>query len=790
MRSFIILSILLVCAAGSLQAQNRLALKQKIGDKYFKNMSYLQAIATYEDLLKEDPANTSLLPNLAIAYRKINDMQNAEKIFAQVVKLYPADTVYTLAYAQVLATNGKYAEAQQYYKRYAELKPFDSRGKTIADAYAGKVLFESHSEYRVDIANFNSGQSDFSPVFYKNGLIFCSNRNYSTSVRRLFEWDQSSFLNLYYISDTSKISMAAKTDTAAGSARRRVVYYNDDDTRTTSNDTRTMGVVGHKYIDTTGMFVTAAVLVEPFSGKLNTKYHEGPAVFTRDQKTIYFTRNNYYHGRARKSEQGVTNLEIYTAHFKDGVWSNGKPLNINNNDYSIGHPALAKGDTVLYFVSDMPGGIGGTDIYRSYLREGKWSTPENLGRPVNTEGNELFPYFDSRNNLYFASDGHPGLGGLDIFRASLSDYSVVNPGAPLNSSYDDFGIALNEDAATGYMSSNRRRGVNDDDIYCITIPYAAPFTIQVVDSSSGAPIANAAISLNDAVSHAVCEYKTLGDGTFSASLNETKSYTIAASAGFYTPKTITAVARYDRSTIIVPLVKMPEGCTVAGTILDKDSRLPVAGARIVIFDKTSRDTVYDYTVGETGAYQFSGLKPRHEYDMDVSRSGYFNKPATRLVTSAEKCLTANGKEFNYRQDFDLEKIIIGKAIKIENIYFNLAKYNIRSDAAKELDKIVKLMQENPDIIIELSSHTDCRASAQYNMTLSDNRAKASANYIISKGISPDRIIGKGYGETKLVNNCACESKQVVTCTEEQHQANRRTEFKVTGFLDERLSLVE
>jgi outer membrane protein OmpA-like peptidoglycan-associated protein/tetratricopeptide (TPR) repeat protein len=771
--------------AANARAQNVLALKEKIGDKYFRNLGFMQAIATYEDILKEDSTNTRVLPNLATSYRKIYDTDNAERVYAKLVTLEPSNEVYVLAYAQLLAINKKYPESAKQYERYSFLNPMDQRSAAFASAYEDEIILTKESKVNVSIANFNSGQSDFSPAFFKQGLVFVSNRSYSTAIKRTFEWDQSFYLNLYYIPDTASIKKVNKTDTADGKSKRRKIYYNDDDTRFTSNDSRTMGAISYKYVDTSNMFVTPAVIVYDFSKKIKTKYHEGPVTFTADEKTIIFTRNNYNKGRARRSKDGINKLKLYSAHINDdGKWTNVKSLNINNNNYSIGHPSLAPGDTILYFASDMPGGYGGTDLYRSYWKDNKWNTPENLGPQINTPGKEQFPYIAKDGMLYFSSDGHPGIGGLDLFKTSLTHINIENMGIPVNSSFDDFGIVLDQSTINGFFSSNRRRGVNDDDIYLISIDKPTPYTIKIVDSLSQELIAVSKVIVQDNSNQTIGTDSSL-TGLFHAQLWDQSTYRFNAAAMGYRGKTISQITDRKNPIIVIPLVKMKEGCIVAGTITNKDSKLPIAGAHIIIIQKQTKDTLFNYTVGENGKYLYAGLKGYTAYEMLVWKEGYFSKPSIVLSTNGNKCISATPKEYDYLKDFELEQIVLGKAIKIENIYFDLAKYNIRKDAAKELDKIVKLMVDNPDIIIELSSHTDCRASYAYNMKLSDNRAKSSAAYIISKGIPETRITGKGYGETMLVNDCACEGKIVArTCSEEEHQANRRTEFKVTGFLSD------
>lgn len=767
-------------------AQTDAPFKEEVGNKYYGNLNYLKAIAVYEEVLHKDPANTRVMAKLGDSYRKVSDMQNAERVFGMLIKKDSLTPEYVLSYAQTLAANKRYAESGVYYKQYAALKPADSRGAAFTKAYANmNVYFKDSARKHIDLANFNSDQSDFSPAFYRKGLVFCSNRNMGTTIKRVFEWNQTAFLDLYFVPDTASIK-PVKTDTAQGVSKKRKIRQNDDDTYETSNDTRVAGFTTYNYLDTSGMFATSPVKVEIFSKKIESKYHEGPVSFFKSQDSVIYTRNNYNRGKYRKANDGINKLKMYSAVYKDGTWKHITSLPFNNDNYSVGHPAIAPGDTIMYFASDMPGGFGGTDIYRTFYRNATWSAPENVGAPINTAGNEVFPYVDALGDLYFSSDGHPGLGGLDIFTTSLSRVKVENVGYPVNSNFDDFGIALDKTTATGFFSSNRRRGAGDDDIYYVGFEKPMAFIVQIKDSMTSELIALSTALIVDPATKERQVTDSSKTGRYNAALWNNMKYQIAAAAAGYDSRNVTVTTDINNPVITIKLVKLIAGCIVAGTVTDKDTKLPVPGAQVVIFDRQSNDTVYNVTVGEDGKYRYVSLLSNHLYDISVSRSGYFNRPAVQLNTNGAKCLSAIQREYDYLRDFQLEQIIVGKAIKIDNIYFDLNKYNIRKDAAKELDKIVTLMRENPDIIIELGSHTDCRSSYQYNMTLSDNRAKASAAYIISKGVSEERITGKGYGETKLVNDCACEGKVISrVCTEAEHQANRRTEFQVTGFMSDK-----
>jgi outer membrane protein OmpA-like peptidoglycan-associated protein/tetratricopeptide (TPR) repeat protein len=783
--SFLVLALLGICI--QVAAQNDASFKESVGDKYYNNLNFIKAISVYEEVVSKDASNTRVLPKLGDSYRKVGDMKNAERVFGILMLKDSATTAANvLSYAQALAVNKKYDESLVYYRKYAAMRPDDARGQAFVKAYSNMDDFYKDSTRRnVQLANFNSGQSDFSPAYYKKGLVFCSNRMMGTNVKRVFEWNQSAFLDLYYIADTASIKPVS-IDTANAYVKKRKIKRNDDDTYETPNDTKVAGFTTYNYLDTSGLFETTPVVVEHFSKKLESKYHEGPLSFFKNQDSVIFTRNNYNNGKYREGDDGINKLKLYSSVYKDGAWRNVTSLPFNNNNYSVGHPALVPGDSVMYFVSDMPGGLGGTDIYKVSYSNGVWSVPVNVGAPINTAGNESFPYVDALGDLYFASDGHPGLGGLDIFTTPLSKINIRNMGYPVNSSYDDFGIALDKTTATGFFSSNRRRGFSDDDIYSVGLEKPMAFIVQVMDSATNRLIPLAKALITDAATKERQATDSSRTGRYNAALWNHLAYNIAASADGYDPRSVSVVTDISNPVITIKLVKLIEGCIVAGTITDKDTKLPVAGAQLVIYDRQTKDTVYNITVGDDGKYRFVSLKANRMYDMSVSSQGYFNKPAIQLSTKGAKCLSAIEREYDYLRDFQLEQIIVGKAIKIDNIYFDLNKYEIRKDAAKELDKIVALMKENPDIIIELGSHTDCRSSYQYNMTLSDNRAKASAAYIVTKGIAVERITGKGYGETKLVNDCACEGKVVSrVCTDAEHQANRRTEFQVIGFLSDK-----
>jgi outer membrane protein OmpA-like peptidoglycan-associated protein len=422
-------------------------------------------------------------------------------------------------------------------------------------------------------------------------------------------------------------------------------------------------------------------------------YHEGPATFNQEQNVVYFTRSNYLkRKKLGKNSDNINNLKIFRAELLDSVWTNLEELPFNSDDYSCGHPSLSEDGRSLYFVSDMPGGSGGTDIYVCILSPdgSNWLTPKNLGPVINTTGNEMFPYFHGVDSLYFASESHNTLGGLDVFFSLKTNkgWSMpTNLNYPLNSSKDDFGFFLdNETHKSGYVSSNR---AGEDAVYHFNINDPTLMLRGVVTiKGKGTPIKNAIVTLYNQIDTLVI--MTDEKGSYSTRLHLNTNYKIAASKENY---------------------------------LTQSALLSTVGQKV---------------------------------------------------------------SMEYIRNFELEEIVIQKPIIIPNIYYDFDKWAIRPDAAIELDKIVTLLNDNPKIRIEMGSHTDCRGSYKYNDVLSGKRAKSAVEYLISKGIDASRLEYHGYGERVLVNDCACEPNRVgagADCTKEQHQENRRTEFKVIEVLN-------
>ena len=743
-------------ALWSLNAQAQSA-RLRAANKQFDNLSYVSAVRAYEEFLrtdkKKDPAETrDAMIKLGYSYRKLNDTRNAERVYGDLVKAYTdLDSEIYMYYAQSLAANGKYRESQKMYSQYGEKQTQDLRGRRFTVSYMDMSRFyQDSSSYRVYNLPINSRQADFSPMYYKNGLVFVSARDESGVVKRVFNWNQTPFLDLYFHPDTTQLRVPGYD--LSRSANSAVLGGGSD-----AKASGTEVIAEPQQLSKT----------EIFSRTLNTKYHEGPMTFTKDQNFIVFTRNNTSKGKAGKSSDGVKKLKLYSSVNKNGKWVDIQEVPFNSNEYSVGHPAFSADNTKMYFASDMPGGFGGTDIYVVEFNNGQWGTPVNMGKEINTEGNEMFPFASEGDDLYFSSDGHEGLGGLDVFVAELKDgiayKGVQNVGAPINSDKDDFGFITDKNRVTGYFSSNRKKGVSDDDIYSFRRT-CKQLNILVYDAKTNAPLDNADVrimrnGINQELrltnsqgrtdlcldSNTEYEFKAIKEGY---AMNSVRFSTLTQS-----PKPVMNVSIY---------LEKSENTLVKGVIKTEVNQQPATGVKVTLRNEKdkSEQTV---TTGPDGGYEFD-VKPNAPYTITAQKDRYATKKAQYGKTKRKSKIVTDS----------LGLYGVGDVFQLKNIYYDVNKFFIRADAAHELDHVLAILKEYPQMQIELRSHTDARATDNYNLRLSENRARAAMDYLVSRGVAADRLVARGYGESEILNGCV----DGVNCSEGEHQQNRRTEFKV------------
>lgn len=723
-------------------------IKQNIADKHYALLSYEKCAPMYAELAEKKNASTDVVRKAAISYNKLNITQKAENYYRQLITNPDAQPIDYYNYAQTLLSNGKYREAEEQMKKFYDY----SNINTVAKRYY-KVNPNYEGEFKKDSLKFiiklvdglNSSESDFSPVYYnqKKELVFTTNRENHGPNNNEFAWDNTNFLDLY----------KARIDTAKQTAEKS----------------------------------------ERFDKSLKTQYHDGPIAFSPDGKTMLLSRSNYYDDKIQKSSSNTINIQLYYATKNNDNWGELKPFPYNNKDYNFGQACFAPDGKTIYFVSDMQGSYGNTDIWETTFDGANFTYPKNLGQEVNTEGREMFPFIDDDNLLLFASDGHVGLGGLDIHLAKLMGSEAVyitNAGYPINTNYDDFGFIYDSNTLKGFFTSNRTGGKGKDDIYAVKLkePFLQKKILKgkVIDETSKDPIPFASINITDDKGNVIETLKADDKGDFSALIpKDANIQTLTKKEGYNSNQSNTlAYNDIPKDPITIPLNK--QDFRLDGLVLDANTNKPLDGVKVSILDAvTNKDAMIKLT-DDKGDFKINLNDKKNEehikYVIHIEKAGYESKDiivektraemdANPIIKVTEKLATPNSSN-NTGDDF----------MAIEPIYFDLDKSDIRPDAQEKLDKLVQTLSTRKDIKIEISSSTDCRATNAYNMALSQRRANSTAQYLISKGINKNRIKLSWTGENNLSTNCPCEPTNESSCTEEQHQLNRKSNFKVISYI--------
>jgi outer membrane protein OmpA-like peptidoglycan-associated protein/tetratricopeptide (TPR) repeat protein len=704
-------------------------------EKLYESLSYYEAIPLYESYLQKHDSALAMA-HLGDCYRLTSRYDKAEYWYGQAASKGVAESKYKLYLAQMQQMNGKYDEAAKWYAKYKEEVPEDRRSTNEMKACSdyGQYLL-SRDRYTVKDLSFNSPGYDFSSASYDGGLIYSSSRDSSKAISREHTWTGTEFFDMWYVKGDKTIF---------GKPER-------------------------------------------LKGDAATKYHEGAVSFTSDAQKVYYTRNNYYNNKTHTSTDKIIKLKIYESEVSGKTWKNDKNFPYNNDEYSVGHPALTPDGNTMYFVSDMPGGYGMTDLYITEKEGESWSTPKNLGPEINTEGREMFPYVDKDGELYFSSDGHGGLGGLDIFRVqpreSGSWGKIRNIGAPINSSYDDFGLHYGTDKSYGYFTSDRPDGQGLDDIYTFTDD-GIYLEGVVVDAQTGEPICNSSVVMKAKSDNS--ERGRTGtecDGEFEFNVLRNMDYCFSGSAsGYITNDSVCATTKGvgpgGKVYVKIPLSK-EQSYAMEVVVLGKTPKgnEPLSNAKILLSSQCEGWTKA-FTTDENGKI-CEVVRCDCDYIVVANSTGYLPGSVNVLKDDGEckidrKC-GVNPKVV----EVVLDKIPgEGESAEIElkDIYYDFDKWYIRKESEGELSKVLSFMEENSDAIVEIGSHTDARAPYDYNIRLSQRRAQSVVDWLIARGISKSRLKAKGYGETKPVNGCT----DGVTCTEYEHQRNRRTTFRVIG----------
>lgn len=723
----IFITLLFFGYACKIQSQNKDLLK---ANTLYNKKAYSEAIPYYEKAAKTDSSKL-VLSNLGDCYRLTNNVNGQLMCYGGLIGKGSADPVQELYYGQALVENGEAEKAKPYFEKYSA----DSRGQNLASSLNKAAAYKRNADaYNLTFASFNSAQNDFSAVKFYDGIVFASTRKKTAWIKKEQGWTDGNYMRIYVTE---------------------------------------MGPKGKELTPT------------PFMGDLNSKFNDGPVAFSKDYNTVYFTRNNSQKDELAKD--GTYKLKILEASLDQNGFSMVKIFPFNNKDYNFAHPSISPDGYTLYFSSDMEGGKGGMDIYMAKKdSSGVWGSPVNLGDKINTAGNEVFPFIASNNSLYFSSNGHDGMGGLDIYENKITNGiagKTYNMGEPINSKNDDFGIFLNEDNKSGYISSNRKNGGLDDDIYNLLImrdvKRGKDVLIVTKDKISGEPVANTKVLINNdtIVTNEKGEYLTSAEEGAEYKLTTFKADYFKAEDNMSANSSLN-----DSFTKELMMEKDPK-LFLKGVFTDARTGAPLDSVKIKVTDIATNTELDSYTTAASGDY-FKFLYDKRigdklTYLLRIDKPGYLQ----RTVVFTYEISQPGQIDMNQVLNLSIGKVEVGmdlaKMIDMKPIYFDLGKSVIRKDAALELDKVVQVMNEYPNMFVELGAHTDCRGAAAANLKLSTARAKASAAYIVKKGVNQMRITGRGYGESKLLNKCACEGKVQSTCGEDEHAKNRRTEFIIT-----------
>jgi outer membrane protein OmpA-like peptidoglycan-associated protein/tetratricopeptide (TPR) repeat protein len=730
------MALLLVALGGG--AATAQIIDRMQAEKLVKAGEYQKALALYQEIYRRKPDIESTLDMADINFR-LRSYVEAEEFYQQAVSYSgcPAEAYYN--FGNVLMFSGKYDDARRAYIAFAArggdpliAREYISSCDSACAISKRPPFFVANNERRI-----NTKYSEFAAATYGSYIVFTSDRpigyqstdqeemaatfstmkgvGKDTAIQLLLRnaqdptnvadftrgnrQDISSVAHSKYDGDRYDL-VSSEND----KAKRRVKLAKERQQQEKLRDKKRKiyGETGRPYLNMylssrqskpnqgnglIGSYVWTAPVMLP--SPLNTGEHSGPCCFTPDGNTMYFCFSELLD---KASQSGVSHVGIMISHKVASGWSDPALFPYNNRGYySVGHPCISSDGKTIYFSSDMPGTLGGRDIFKCELNaNGEWGKPQNLGEVINTEKDEVFPTLDSEGTLYFSSDGHPGLGGLDLFRAVGKPNawtSVENLRVPVNTCSDDFSLVFLPGSKTeGLFSSNRTGGYGGDDIYSFK---QAPPPVKVLPEPK-------------------------------------EKYLLA----------ITVINRVDSS--------------------------PLPNVRLILYNTGTRKSVALNTDGAGKAY--FPVAPKVTYSLISEVAGFMPSGAENISTAKIK----PGQ--SVRILLPLDPLVSGSTFKVENVYYDYGKAVLKKEAFKELDKVVKFMEMNTDVRIELSSHTDSRGSQSSNMSLSQQRAESCVAYLVKKGISRKRIVPKGYGSTKpYIKNAK---------TEKQHAKNRRTEIKV------------
>lgn len=680
----------------------------RLANIYYANALYAKAIPLYEKIDRKHWSD-EVLGNLANCYYNIGALKTSARFYGYLVNRKKELKTYKniFKYVQALKASGNYADANSVMREYL----VDSADVEVVNKFDKAIKKHENitaigNRFITENLEINTEKSEFGMIPYNDFLVFAAANQEilkDNILNSFYGWNQEPFLDIYKV--------------------------HKDSLQSRSN-------------------------IQSISSKVNTKLHEGTVAFTKDGKTMYFTRNNFHKRKEHKDKSQITHLKLYKAQLIDSVWKQVEPLPFNGDDFSVEHPALSHDGKRLYFASDMPGTIGSFDLFYVTINEdGTYGNPINLGLEINTKHREQFPFIAVNGDLFFSSNGHYGFGGLDVFWSQYKTGVFQTPdnlGLPLNSGHDDFAFFLDNTLKSGYFSSNRLEGKGADDIYkfseikkLIIEDCKQLISGIITDKDTKYPIKNATVTLtllsdsNDK-NKEIDKHNTKEDGAFKTNINCNIKVLVTAIANGY---------------------KEAKKIVVIDGGRNKDNDASMALISIASINKKIEEE-------KQKALQKQNDIKKKEQEQALKKR---KQEEENKVKEIENIIAAEPK---IKREKD--RLIID----IAQIHFDYKLWYVRTDVKNILKSVLSLMNKYPKMQIEIESHTDIRGHKAYNKDLSQKRATSTKEYLVSQGIEPYRITAIGYGESKPILFCESED----ACTEEEHEINRRSEFVIKKIL--------
>lgn len=720
-KKYVALTLVVLCGNVVLAQKSDL----ERGNKYFDKFDFGQALEMYELAYEHEKDNPELTRRIGLCLRRLGGIDQSAEWFKKTLDLDDSTPTDMLHYAEALKSKEDYTLSVFWYARYAMMEPEDQRAQShIRDPKYFHDLQADSLKYFVKKLEVNTDQPSFGVSKYGDGYLFSS----------------------------AGVSNLASGEDYAEGLSYLDLYVCEKDAR------------------------DEFVQISPIKGDINSKYHDGPAYYDPSTETIYVTRNNIKNGRPVLDKNGNVNLKIYEAHKDENQWDDIKDMPFNSNDYSTGHPCASMDGSTLYFVSNMPGGYGGTDLYMSKKTQDGWGEPQNLGAAVNTEGNEMFPFLSEDGKLFFSSDGHAGLGGLDLFMSTEAQgkYTpAINLGFPINSSHDDFGMMYEADNESGYFSSNRD-GKGQDNIYYFS-------TLEFMKQIFAATLQSA--DMMQTLEGETVTMKNITSGELrETTLDAQNAFQFTVNAGDELAFYFGGKEYAHGEPIFEHSVEGPLQDTYydAGNIsLSEEAYLASLGKKLInpneaLAQENERRMKSMLELREQ-TNQLAADKAS-DLEMEENQDSALNLAGSNTIDSEvypdPRASMKNGIEAGLNKE-DLNRLnAMMSERNMGNVYFGFDSSKLSNAAKEQLKALAELIKENPSLVVQISTHTDSRGSKTYNERLSKRRAESVQRYLAGIGITQKQVVLTWHGEEQLVNNCVDGR----TCDDLAHEKNRRAEF--------------